>query len=71
MDNDLLTAFLSTLKETNATLLDLVKITAHNQLAIKLLGGFMVLMGAGFITWVYAHLDRLILLSNSVQGVAK
>lgn len=67
MDNELLTAFLNTLKETNATLLDLVKITAHNQLAIKIIGVFIFLIGAGFITWAYSHLDKLFILSETIK----
>lgn len=60
MDDDLLSAFLTTLKETNTTLLELVKITAHNQLAIKIIGVTISVLGIGFVTWMFTHFDSII-----------
>jgi len=68
MDNELLAAFLGTLKETNATLLELVKITAHNQLAIKIIGIFVFLLAGGFVAWMFKHLDRIISMSEIITG---
>lgn len=65
MDTDLLSAFLSTLKEVNATLLELTKITASNQLAIRLIGGTFLLGGGSFLAWFFTHMDAIISLSNA------
>lgn len=68
MDTDLLSAFLSTLKEVNATLLELTKITASNQLAIRLIGCAFLLGGGAFLTWVFTHMDAIINLSQTKGG---
>jgi len=60
MDNDLLSSFLVTLKEVNNTLLELTKITASNNLAIKLMGIVFGVSFAGAITWVFAHMDKIL-----------
>lgn len=60
MDNDLIGAFLTTLKDVNATLLDLTKATSSNTLAIKIIGVFLVILGGGFVTWMFAHMDKYI-----------
>lgn len=67
MDNDLLTSFLETLKEVNGTLIELTKITAHNQLAVKLIGLFLGLGFAGFMTWLFANLDTIIHVAKPIQ----
>lgn len=68
MDTDLLSAFLSTLKEVNATLLELTKITASNQLAIRLIGCVFILGGGAFLTWVFTHMDTIVGLSQNNGG---
>lgn len=60
MDNDLIAAFLTTLKDVNVTLLDLTKATASNTLAIKIIGVFLVLLGGGFVTWIFTHMDKFL-----------
>ena len=65
MDNDLLSSFLLTLKEVNNTLLELTKITAHNQLAVKLIGIGMFVGFGSFITWIFTHLDTLLNSANA------
>lgn len=57
MDKDLMSAFLATLKDVNSTLLELTKITASNQLSIRLMGITFVLIAGGFITWAFSHID--------------
>ena len=65
MDNDLLSSFLTTLKEVNTTLLELTKITAHNQLAVRLIGICMFVGFGSFLTWIFTHLDALLNLTNA------
>lgn len=65
MDSDLLTSFLSTLKDVNTSLLELTKITAHNQLAVKIIGGALVIGFGAFFTWFFAHMDEIIMLKNA------
>ncbi len=59
MDNELLSSFLTTLKTVNNSLLELTKVTAHNQMAVKILiavmlssiAGGLSLIG-GLILWI-------------------
>jgi len=59
MDNELLSSFLTTLKAVNISLLELTKVTAHNQMAVKILvavlvasiGSGLSIIG-GLIIWV-------------------
>ena len=68
MDNDLLASFLATLKDTNTSLLELTKITAHNQLAVKLIG-IVLFAGLGAaVTWIFSHMDEIITISNVTGG---
>jgi hypothetical protein len=60
MDNDLLSSFLNTLKEVNATLLELTKLTAYNQLAVRLLGALFAIMTAGFFAWFFSNFHKLL-----------
>jgi len=64
MDNELLNAFLSTLKDVNSSLLELTKITAHNQLAVRLIGIALLLGFGGAVTWIFNHLDAIVALST-------
>jgi len=59
MDNELLSSFLATLKDVNTTLLELTKITAHNQLAVKIIGIAVGIGFAGFLTWLFSHIDMV------------
>ncbi len=59
MESDLLASFLSNLKDVNSSLLELSKITAHNQAAVRILiavmvssiGGGLAIIG-GLVVWV-------------------
>jgi len=59
MDNDLLTSFLTTLKAVNTSLMELTKVTARNEMAVKILvavlvssigGGLSII--TGLVIWV-------------------
>jgi len=49
MDNELLSSFLTTLKAVNASLLELTKVTARNEMAVKILVAVLLAsIGSGF-----------------------
>ena len=49
MDNELLSSFLTTLKAVNAALLELTKVTARNEMAVKILVAVLLAsIGSGF-----------------------
>lgn len=59
MDKELLTSFLATLKDVNASLLELTKITAQNEMAYKILVAVMIAsigsgisVISGLILWI-------------------
>lgn len=59
MDNDLLTSFLTTLKAVNTTLMELTKVTARNEMAVKILVAVLVssigcglTITCGLILWI-------------------